>query len=90
MNYSRVVTVPKRKKKGIVMSNTKNENQEPITGAYVPVTPGGTACTWLASTTEGEAWKALEHDARHMPYKGLKEFKDRGYRVEYIEGLGGD
>ena len=57
-----------------------------MTDCYVPVTPGGTACTWLAQETEGLAWKALEKDAQHMPYNGIKEFKERGYTVQLIEG----
>lgn len=57
-----------------------------MTDCYVPVTPAGTACTWLAQETEGLAWKALEKDAQHMPYKGIKEFKERGYTVQLIEG----
>lgn len=55
---------------------------EHIKEKYVPVTPGGTPCTWLASDTEEEAWKKLLHDARHMPYKGKRGFEQRGYTVQ--------
>ena len=48
---------------------------------YVPVTPGGTACMWLESTTEDEAWAKLLKDAAHMPYDGKQGFIDRGYEV---------
>lgn len=50
--------------------------------SYVPVTPGGTPCAWLASATEAEAWKKLLEDAAHMPYRGIEGFKKRGYTVE--------
>jgi hypothetical protein len=49
---------------------------------YVPVTPGGTPCTWLASNTEDEAWDKLLEDASHMPYEGKEGFQERGYTVE--------
>ena len=49
---------------------------------YVPVTPGGTVCDWLAKSTEQEAWDALLQDAEHMPYDGIDGFKQRGYTVE--------
>lgn len=49
---------------------------------FVPVTPGGTACVWLASPTEEEAWAKLLKDAAHMPYKTVEGFKARGYTVE--------
>jgi hypothetical protein len=49
---------------------------------YVPVTPGGTACVWLASPTEDEAWAKLLIDAQHMPYKTKEGFVKRGYTVE--------
>jgi hypothetical protein len=49
---------------------------------YVPVTPGGTACVWLAAKTEAKAWENLLKDAAHMPYKTVENFKKRGYTVE--------
>ena len=49
---------------------------------FVPITPGGTACVWLKSKTEAEAWAKLLKDAAHMPYKGIEGFKARGYTVE--------
>lgn len=49
---------------------------------YVPVTPGGTPCTWLASDTEEEAWQQLLQDAAHMPYGNKEGFIERGYTVE--------
>ena len=52
---------------------------------YVPVTPGGTYCFWLASKTEAEAWKKLLKDASHMPYKGKEDFIKRGYTIEKVE-----
>ena len=56
-----------------------------MTIKYVPVTPGGTPCTWLASTTEAEAWAKLLKDAAHMPYVGIEGFKKRGYTVEKMK-----
>jgi hypothetical protein len=52
---------------------------------YVPVTPGGTPCTWLASTTEKKAIKKLLKDAAHMPYDGWAGFQARGYTIETYE-----
>lgn len=49
---------------------------------YVPVTPGGTLCTWLASGSEDQAWANLMEDAAHMPYRTKQAFMERGYRVE--------
>lgn len=49
---------------------------------YVPITPGGTPCVWLAAKTEKKAWENLLKDAAHMPYKGIEGFKQRGYTVE--------
>ena len=49
---------------------------------YVPVTPGGSACVWLAAKTEHQAWANLLKDAAHMPYKTIENFKKRGYTVE--------
>jgi len=57
---------------------------EPTT-TYIPVTPGGTPCTWLESLTEDDAWAKLLHDARHMPYKTKENFQKRGYKVERWE-----
>lgn len=51
---------------------------------YVPVTPGGTFCFWLASRTEDEAWAKLLKDAAHMPYRGVAGFKHRGYSVQFV------
>lgn len=53
---------------------------------YVPITPGGSPCTWLASPTEAEAWAALLKDAAHMPYKDQAAFEARGYTVEHWPG----
>jgi hypothetical protein len=50
--------------------------------AFVPVTPAGTACTWLASPTADAAWDRLVTDAAHMPYKTREGFEARGYTVE--------
>lgn len=52
---------------------------------YVPVTPAGTVCEWLASNTEEEAWEKLLKDVAHMPYDGKKGFQERGYTVEKIK-----
>ena len=52
---------------------------------FVPVTPGGTPCTWLASETESRAWEKLLEDASHMPYNGITGFKARGYTVQKME-----
>ncbi len=49
---------------------------------YVPVTPGGTPCVWIAANTEEKAWENLMKDAAHMPYKTKKNFQKRGYTVE--------
>lgn len=56
-----------------------------MTGQYVPVTPAGTPCTWLAAKTEQEAWRKLLRDAAHMPYRGVEGFKQRGYTIARIE-----
>jgi len=53
--------------------------------SWVPVTPGGTVCTWLESNTEDEAWKKLLKDAAHMPYDGKQGFINRGYIVEELK-----
>jgi hypothetical protein len=49
---------------------------------FVPITPGGTACIWLASSTREEAIKKLLKDAEHMPYKTWANFEKRGYTIE--------
>lgn len=51
-------------------------------GKYIPVTPGGTPCTWLASNTEKKAIQKLLKDAAYMPYQGWEGFKERGYTIE--------
>lgn len=51
---------------------------------YVPITPGGTICIWLASKTEEAAWRKLLEDAAHMPYKTKENFIKRGYTVEEL------
>ena len=48
---------------------------------FIPVTPAGTPCTWLVSSTEDEAWAKLLEDAAHMPYKTKDNFIRRGYTV---------
>lgn len=62
------------------MSKTRGDAKPGF--VYVPVTPGGTACVWLMSPTEDEAWSRLLKDAAHMPYKGKEGFQRRGYTVE--------
>lgn len=52
---------------------------------YIPVTPGGTYCDWLASDTEQQAIKKLLKDASHMPYNGWPGFRARDYRIEKTE-----
>jgi hypothetical protein len=49
--------------------------------SFMPITPGGTVCTWLESDTEDEAWEKLLVDASHMPYDGKQGFIERGYEV---------
>jgi len=49
---------------------------------FIPITPAGTPCIWLASRTEQEAWEKLLIHASHMPYDGKQGFKERGYTVE--------
>ncbi len=53
-----------------------------MTKFYVPCTPAGTPCTWIADITEEKAWANLMLDASHMPYTGIDAFKARGYTVE--------
>lgn len=48
---------------------------------WIPITPGGTPCTWLESDTEDEAWAKLLVDAAHMPYRDKAGFIERGYTV---------
>ena len=57
------------------------------TGKFVPMTPGGTLCLWLASNNEAEAWGKLLKDAAHMPYQGKQGFQARGYTVEFVAEL---
>lgn len=52
--------------------------------SWVPVTPGGTVCSWLESDTEEMAWEKLMEDAAHMPYRDKQEFIERGYTVEEL------
>lgn len=66
------------------MTNSYQKSQK-TTKKYVPVTPGGTPCVWLASDTEDAAWGELLKDAAHMPYPGIQGFKQRGYTVEQME-----
>jgi hypothetical protein len=49
---------------------------------FVPITPGGSPLLHLTAKTEELAWKNLLHEATHMPYKTVKDFKKRGYTVE--------
>lgn len=49
--------------------------------SWVPITPGGTVCSWLAADTEDQAWENLLKDAAHMPYKDKAGFIARGYEV---------
>lgn len=51
---------------------------------YVPVTPTGRACHWLAANSEHEAWSALMKDVVHKPYKTQDECIKGGYRIERI------
>jgi hypothetical protein len=52
---------------------------------FVPFTPSGSALFHIARDTENKAWAALLKDAAHMPYRGIEEFKARGYTVERME-----
>lgn len=52
---------------------------------FIPVTPAGTPCIWLESSTEDEAWTALMKEAAHMPYKDKQAFITRGYTIEEFE-----
>ena len=58
---------------------------KPNNKRYIPITPGGTPCTWLASDTEDQAWERLLKDAAHMPYKGKAGFIKRGYTIEVYQ-----
>lgn len=51
---------------------------------FVPVTPGGTVCTWLAAESEQQAIDNLLKDAAHMPYKTWANFQKRGYTIEKV------
>ena len=60
------------------------------TGQWVPVTPGGTVCTWLAADTKKEAIANLLEEAKHMPYDGWDKpgkygFKARGYEIWQVQ-----
>jgi len=48
---------------------------------WIPRTPAGTECDWLASRSEDEAWTKLMRDAAHMPYEDKAAFIARGYTV---------
>ena len=48
---------------------------------YVPITPAGTPCTWLAASTERQAIENLLEDAKHMPYGTWAGFVQRGYTI---------
>lgn len=48
---------------------------------YIPETPGGTLCDWLAADTKEKAIKNLLEDAAHMPYKTWENFERRGYKI---------
>lgn len=52
---------------------------------FVPCTPGGSLCTWLASKTKEEAIQKLLKDAAHMPYKTWENFQKRGYTIEEVD-----
>lgn len=52
---------------------------------FIPFTPGGTPCTWLAADTEEQAIKNLLEEAAHMPYQTWKNFQARGYTIEELE-----
>lgn len=56
---------------------------------WIPETPAGTLCDWLARDTEEEAWQALMAEASHMPYRNKQEFIERGYTVEEYEDYDG-
>jgi hypothetical protein len=49
---------------------------------FVPCTPAGTPCVWIAAKTEEEAIQNLLNDASHMLYNGWKDFQERGYTIE--------
>jgi hypothetical protein len=50
-------------------------------GIYVPITPGGSACLWLASGAEDAAWDRLTKE-----YPGTKaSLVHLGYTVEFWE-----
>lgn len=51
---------------------------------FIPVTPAGTLCAYLAADTEDEAWDKLLKEAAHMPYKTKANFIKRGYTVEKL------
>lgn len=49
---------------------------------FVPCTPAGTACIWIAARTREVAIKNLLKDAAHMPYGTWENFEARGYTIE--------
>ena len=51
---------------------------------FVPVTPAGTPCDWLASKTVDEAWQKLMEYASYMPYRTKEDFIKRGYTMDVI------
>lgn len=57
-----------------------------MTGAFVPITPGGTPLVNLSARTEHRAWRILMERAAHMPYPNKAAFIARGYTVEWWEG----
>lgn len=52
--------------------------------SFIPCTPAGTLVIGLAADTREEAIRRLLIDAAHMPYKGWKGFKKRGYTIENV------
>lgn len=53
---------------------------------YYAVTPAGTLLSDTESNGFDGAVKNLLEQAAHMPYKNWKEFQERGYTIETIEG----
>jgi len=48
---------------------------------YVPITPGGTVCTWLISKSEEKAIEKLLEDSRYL-YGDWQGYQRRGYTIE--------
>ncbi len=65
------------------MTRRKRDSFDLLRGreVWIPQTPAGTNCDWLAARTEAEAWANLLRDAAHMPYEGKPGFIARGYTV---------